>query len=362
MGDHRHKRETTALGSAFRGARRAPVSGLRPHVSSHRAERPSHSLPFAGAVSTAVAGSAFKRPRLNRPGVVIAAGSLSMLATVTVVGVGVASFENADGTEAAGSAAVESVGDPTADASDVAGRQPSLSRGSLDRQARQEAASDLEIVETPDPLSQVEKLMLPAAVDKAIKNADTEMWATTDLNLWTEPGKNAKQTGLLESGKKVTLTGRSLYGRDEIVQGEKTRWVTTGYFSEDEPVAAVAASGGLTMAPCPDGGVESGLTSGAVAVYRAVCNNFPQITSYGGYDAHGEHASGKAIDIMTSDVELGTAIAEFLKANASALGLYDVIWRQHIWTPVRASEGWRSMPSRGSATADHYDHVHVAVN
>ena len=42
--------------------------------------------------------------------------------------------------------------------------------------------------------------------------------------------------------------------------------------------------------------------------------------------------------------------------------LYDVIWAQHIWTPVRSSEGWRSMPDRGSPTANHYDHVHISVN
>jgi hypothetical protein len=115
------------------------------------------------------------------------------------------------------------------------------------------------------------------------------------------------------------------------------------------------------MDPCPDGGVESGLTDSAVFVYRSVCNAFPEITSYGGWSTHGEHSSGRALDIMTSDVELGTAIAEFLRAHASELHLFDVIWRQHIWTPVRASEGWRSMPSRGSATANHYDHVHVSV-
>ncbi len=97
-------------------------------------------------------------------------------------------------------------------------------------------------------------------------------------------------------------------------------------------------------------------------VYRAVCNNFPDITSYGGWDAHGEHSSGKAIDIMHPSVEEGYRIAEFLKAHASELGLYDVIWRQHIWTPVRAGEGWRAMPDRGSATANHFDHVHVSVN
>jgi hypothetical protein len=92
-----------------------------------------------------------------------------------------------------------------------------------------------------------------------------------------------------------------------------------------------------------------------------VCHAFPQITSYGGWDAHGEHASGRALDIMTSDVTLGTAIAEFLQTHSSELNLYDIIWRQHIWTPVRSGEGWRYMPSRGSATADHYDHVHVST-
>ena len=115
------------------------------------------------------------------------------------------------------------------------------------------------------------------------------------------------------------------------------------------------------MDPCPDPSVENGLTSAAVYVYRSVCNAFPQVTSYGGWDAHGEHASGRAIDIMTSDVSLGTAIAEFLRAHASELDLYDVIWRQHIWTPVRSGEGWRAMENRGSATANHYDHVHVSV-
>jgi hypothetical protein len=93
-----------------------------------------------------------------------------------------------------------------------------------------------------------------------------------------------------------------------------------------------------------------------------VCNNFPQITQYGGYAARGEHASGKAIDVMTSDTQTGDAIAAFLQAHASELNLYDIIWQQHIWTPVRSSEGWRSMSDRGSETANHYDHVHVSVN
>ncbi len=198
-----------------------------------------------------------------------------------------------------------------------------------------------------------------AATERAVRRAHTKLWSTTVLNLWSDSGKDATQVGELEAAKRVLVTGRSTDDRVEIVWQGEARWVTAGYLSEDKPLTAAA---GLSMAPCPDPSVENGLTSDAVYVYRSVCNAFPQITSYGGWDAHGEHASGRALDIMTSDVALGNAIAEFLQAHAAELNLYDVLWRQQIWTPVRAGEGWRSMPSRGSATADHYDHVHVATN
>jgi hypothetical protein len=200
--------------------------------------------------------------------------------------------------------------------------------------------------------------MSKTAIGAAIKAAKVQQWTTADLNIWNQPGDKAKQLGELESGKKVLVTGREMWGRSEIVLKGESRWVTDGYLSDEKPLAAAA---GLSMEPCPDGSVENGLTDGAVYVYRSVCHAFPQITSYGGWDNHGEHSSGKALDIMTSDVELGNAIAEFLQEHASELHVYDILWRQHIWTPVRASEGWRSFPDRGSATANHFDHVHVSV-
>jgi hypothetical protein len=164
--------------------------------------------------------------------------------------------------------------------------------------------------------------------------------------------------GVVAAAGLVVVTGPTAGDRVEIVVDGNSRWVTDGYLSEDKPLSAAA---GLSMAPCPDPSVENGLTSGAVYVYRSVCHAFPQITSYGGWDNHGEHSSGRALDIMTSDASLGNAIAEFLRAHASELHLYDILWAQRIWTPVRAAEGWRTFPSRGSATANHYDHVHVSV-
>jgi len=196
-----------------------------------------------------------------------------------------------------------------------------------------------------------------AAVRKAVQQGD-KLWTTAPLNLWTASGEDARQVGEVPASRQVVVTGRQAGERVEIVMAGQSRWVTHGYLSEDKPVQAPA---GLSMAPCPDPGVENGLTSAAVYVYRSVCHAFPQITTYGGWDNHGEHSSGRALDIMTSDVALGTAIAEFLRAHSSELHLYDILWRQHIWTPVRAGEGWRLFSSRGSATANHYDHVHVSV-
>ena len=206
------------------------------------------------------------------------------------------------------------------------------------------------------------------ATVRAVKRAHVQKWTTADLNLWSSASRAARQVGLVPSGKHILVTGRVSSGRAEVVIDGQSRWVTAEYLAAQKPDpasasgAAVTAAAGLSMAPCPDGSVENGLTSGAVYVYRSVCHAFPQITSYGGWDAHGEHSSGKALDIMTSDVSLGNAIAAFLQQHASELHLFDILWRQHIWTPVRASEGWRLFADRGSATANHFDHVHVSVD
>jgi hypothetical protein len=198
-----------------------------------------------------------------------------------------------------------------------------------------------------------------SATAKAVADASVRRWTTTALDLWSTASSDATQVGEIVSGRQVLVTGRAADGRVEIVVNGLSRWVTTGYLSPDKPVAAAA---GLSMAPCPDGSVEYRLTPAAVYVYRSVCHAFPQITTYGGWDNHGEHVSGKALDIMTSDVPLGNAIAAFLQAHAAELHIYDILWQQHIWTPVRASEGWRLFANRGSPTANHDDHVHVSVN
>jgi resuscitation-promoting factor RpfB len=135
--------------------------------------------------------------------------------------------------------------------------------------------------------------------------------------------------------------------------------------TKEAPAAtSTSSTGGLSDAPCASGSeVESGLTANAISVHRAVCAEFPQIGTYGGLRVgdDGEHGEGRALDIMVSDSSLGDAIAEFVQANYDSLGVSEILWSQQIWTVERSSEGWRWMPDYGSATANHYDHVHVTV-
>ena len=191
--------------------------------------------------------------------------------------------------------------------------------------------------------------------------AVAKRYATADLNIWTEASDKSKNLGELKSGTRVAVTGQVVDGWAEVLLKGKVRYVNGDYLAAKKP-EGLAAVAGLSNAPCPDGsGTESGLTAGAVRMYRAVCAAFPALTTYGGWDNHGEHSSGRAIDFMISDPALGRAVADWLRAHAAELNLYDVIYAQHIFTQERAGEGWRAMSDRGSATGNHYDHVHASV-
>lgn len=121
------------------------------------------------------------------------------------------------------------------------------------------------------------------------------------------------------------------------------------------------ASRSSSRAACTNGSSLRGVGANATAVHRAVCAAFPSITNYGGYrPGGGNHAAGRAVDIMVRG-SLGWQVAKYVRANAGRLGATEVIYSRKIWTTQRAGEGWRSMSDRGSATANHYDHVHVST-
>lgn len=286
---------------------------------------------------------------------------LALAAPVLVAGMAAGSGDGTDGSEStdtagdALAAALSSMPTGTAGPDEVSGL--------ADRAERVSRSADR--VRRPVTLK-------PRAVD--------QMWATAPLNVWTGPGEHTKRVGLVAEGTKLAATGQRAGGYAEVLLGEKKRdrWVNARYLVTKKPrpeprrsssggsssssgPSTSTSSSGPSMAPCPDGSsIEAGLTPAADRAYRAVCNAFPVLTTYGGRDPHGEHYDGRAIDFMTSS-PTGDAIAEYLRANAGTLNVRNIIWAQRIWTPERASEGWRYMSDRGSATANHYDHVHLSV-
>ncbi len=221
------------------------------------------------------------------------------------------------------------------------------------------------------------------STDVAPAIATKPRFLTEDLNVWTGPGEDTRLLTVLDEGSKIQATGHVVDGWAEVVYNEKLRWVNADYLSTDKPEDDTVASGntsgddstggdtsggdesgGLSDAPCASGSaVEDGLVANAIAVHRAICAEFPEVTTYYGLRPgdDGPHGTGHAIDSMVPDSATGDAIAEFVQDNYKALGVSQIIWAQHIWTVQRMSEGWRWMEDRGSATANHYDHVHVTV-
>ena len=110
-----------------------------------------------------------------------------------------------------------------------------------------------------------------------------------------------------------------------------------------------------------------------IAGYRAIRELFPEIKVFGGYrapDDYGDHPSGMALDVMMphgcdgidQDKPLGDKIANFFIQNHKRFGVYYMIWHQQIRNINNNDTAWRGMSDRGSCTANHMDHVHLAFN
>ena len=212
----------------------------------------------------------------------------------------------------------------------------------------------------PRPKSSASETITPVL---KLKISDSK-YATTELNVRTKPQDDAHVVGVVKAGTKLSVTSTVTDGFRYVSYHHKGRWVKDEYLSDKKPTSGSPGSGsGISGAPCSSGSsVEAGLTPDAVRVHRALCHRYPQIRSFlGRRSSSGYHGQGRALDCMISDSTVGWEIAKWVRANAKELGAMEVIYRQHIWTVQRSSEGWRSMSDRGSPTANHMDHVHVSV-
>ena len=186
-----------------------------------------------------------------------------------------------------------------------------------------------------------------AAADKV----EGRRFVESPLEVHAAAKESSPVLATLSAGDKVDITGAKRGEWAKIMHKGLPRWVAASSIAKVMP---------LGTSPCASGsGVESGLQPDTTKVHRAVCAKFPSIVRYGGIAGRGEHATGQALDIMVGN-PIGNEVAAFLQQHQAELGIEYLIWRQRIWRPS-TSGAWRGMSDRGSATANHMDHVHVTT-
>ncbi len=124
------------------------------------------------------------------------------------------------------------------------------------------------------------------------------------------------------------------------------------------PAAAVAAPALVTSdKPTPTSSAYSMWDPHVRPVVQDVTERFGVSTVF--TRAGHSPSQGRAADFMVyTDRAKGDAVAQYVIDNAARFGVEYVIWQQRIY--LVSSGSWRAMADRGSPTANHMDHPHVA--
>jgi murein DD-endopeptidase MepM/ murein hydrolase activator NlpD len=118
---------------------------------------------------------------------------------------------------------------------------------------------------------------------------------------------------------------------------------------------------------------EAGLSSDALRVLRCIRQDFPAVGPFAGVGERpnaSDHPSGRAVDAMIPDWatskgnDLGWRVADWVRTNATCLGVTYVIFDAAIWSAAADAAGWLpyTHPGGGAdANSRHLNHVHVSV-
>lgn len=192
--------------------------------------------------------------------------------------------------------------------------------------------------------------------------AVSRQYTEGSLNVRSEPAKDAELLGRVSAASQVEATSDIEGDYRKIVFEDGFGWVLADELSDS---AETAVPDGTSMAPCSRGSqVENKLRKTTIFIYRSVCPLFPDLNSVGGWRAGGRsfHKNGRALDLMLTpgdESALGWRITKYLIAHRAEFKIDHIIFEQKIWTP--SSGRWKKMADRGSVTANHFNHVHVAV-
>jgi hypothetical protein len=130
---------------------------------------------------------------------------------------------------------------------------------------------------------------------------------------------------------------------------------------ESDYAAEESSGGGATGSPgCDIDTSQLGAVKAHVmdaAQFLGCLFGEPTMLGVAGRAGTSDHPGGLAVDFMV-DRATGDRLAECALRNQDALGIKYVIWEQRI----NHGSGWEAMEDRGSATANHFDHVHVSFS
>lgn len=222
----------------------------------------------------------------------------------------------------------------------------------------------------PAPTLTASTLTTPALMDAA-STADaallsrSKLYTSSSLNVRAKADAESKLLGKLATSTSVSATADIEGDYRKVEYDDGYGWVLSKSLTDAAPLEGITAAEGTTMDPCPRGSaIEGKLRPDTIHIYRSVCALFPDVNSYGGWRSGGMafHKNGRALDIMLTphaESALGHKIANYLIAHAREFNIDHIIFEQQIWTP--GTPRWRHMADRGGITANHFDHVHVAI-
>jgi len=218
----------------------------------------------------------------------------------------------------------------------------------------------------------VDKVRDVLGLGPATANAAAPGGGTTPFN----PGPMAPAVAAGQAplgGSTMGLSSVPAFGFDEngnpLVSGSGSNF-NPGPMKYDD---ALAQANAQDAAKPRKVGSDAGLLPETVALKDFLAGQFPEITDIGGYrdtditpwGVIGEHASGKAIDIMVPkdfmDPNTGRPTAEGLawgdRVMKAALAKgASVLWKQTQFDPDGSAS---PMGDRGNPTQNHWDHLHV---
>lgn len=222
-----------------------------------------------------------------------------------------------------------------------------------------------ELLSAQVPQETVSSAPVAAAWSAQFGKVVATWYAQSDITVRALASTESASVATLKTRDKVEVTDRVEGDFRQVVVGTSVGWVPTSDVAKDAP-APGSGSGSVGKSPGKTSSTRVlGLTSQAMGVYNTVMGQWGgSINSVGGYRSSSlsDHQYGRAIDFMLTpgaESALGWTIAKYLAAHAAELGVDHIIFEQKIWTP--RTPVWRAMASRGSITANHYDHVHVSV-